>query len=90
MKSILEELYLGHLYPLEQIVPQDPEIHSVNEKKSSLMKILETRLPAEDYKALEEILDFQCDGAQCRVADISSHCATSFESGLFHLTRNMQ
>ena len=42
MKSFLEELYLGRLYPLEQIVPQDPEFHSANEKKSGLMEILET------------------------------------------------
>ena len=61
MKSILEELYLGHLYPLEQIVSQDPEFHSVNEKKSGLMKILETRLPAEDYQTVEELLDVDCN-----------------------------
>ena len=61
MKSILEELYLGHLYPLEQIVPQDPEFHSVNQKKSGLMEILETRLPAEDYQAVEELLDVDCN-----------------------------
>ena len=61
MKSILEELYLGHLYPLEQIVPQDPEFHSVNQKKSGLMEILETRLPAEDYQAVEELLDLDCN-----------------------------
>jgi hypothetical protein len=60
MKPILEELYLGHLYPLEQIVPQNPEFHSVNQKKSGLMKILETKLSAEDYKALEELLDLDC------------------------------
>ena len=61
MKPILEELYLGHLYPLEQIVPQDPEFHTVNEKRSSLMEILETRLPAEDYQTVEELLDVDCN-----------------------------
>ena len=61
MKPILEELYLGRLYPLEQIVPQDPEFHTVNEKRSSLMEILETRLPAEDYQTVEELLDVDCN-----------------------------
>ena len=61
MKSILEELYLGHLYPLEQIVPQDPEFHSANEKKSGLIKILETRLSAEDFQTVEELLDVDCN-----------------------------
>ena len=61
MKSILEELYLGRLYPLEQIVPQDPEFHSANEKKSGLIKILETRLPAEDFQTVEELLDVDCN-----------------------------
>jgi hypothetical protein len=60
MKSILEELYLGRLYPLEQIVPQDPEFHSVNQKKSDLVKILETKLSAEDEQALEDLLDLDC------------------------------
>ncbi|HBE76793.1 MAG TPA: hypothetical protein DDW65_03295 [Firmicutes bacterium] len=61
MKSILEELYLGRLYPLEQIVPQDPEFHSVNQKKSDLVKILETKLSAEDDQTLEELLDVDCN-----------------------------
>jgi hypothetical protein len=61
MKPILEQLYLGHLYPLEQIIPQDPEFHSVNEKKSGLMEILETKLPAEDYQTVEELLDLDCN-----------------------------
>jgi hypothetical protein len=60
MKPILEELYLGRLYPLEQIVPQDPEFHSVNQKKSDLVKILETKLSAEDDQTLEDLLDVDC------------------------------
>jgi hypothetical protein len=63
MKPFLEELYYGHLYPLEQIVPQDPEFHSVNEKKSGLMEMLEEKLPAEDVQALEELLDLGCDSS---------------------------
>ena len=46
---------------MEQIVPQDPEFHSVNQKKSSLMEILETRLPAEDYQTVKELLDVDCN-----------------------------
>ncbi|HBE77820.1 MAG TPA: hypothetical protein DDW65_08540 [Firmicutes bacterium] len=61
MKSFLEQLYLGHLYPLEQIIPQDPEFHSVNEKKSDLVKILETKLSAEDNQTVEELLDVDCN-----------------------------
>ncbi|HBF39826.1 MAG TPA: hypothetical protein DDW50_21255 [Firmicutes bacterium] len=63
MKPILEDLYLGRLYPLEQIVPQNPEYHSVNQKKSDLMEILETKLSAEDYQTLEEILELDCDAS---------------------------
>ncbi|HBE77813.1 MAG TPA: hypothetical protein DDW65_08505 [Firmicutes bacterium] len=74
MKPILEELYLGRLYPLEQIVPQDPEFHSVNQKKSDLVKILETKLSAEDDQALEELLDLDCQASVMEAY-------TSFEYG---------
>ncbi|HBF37037.1 MAG TPA: hypothetical protein DDW50_06920 [Firmicutes bacterium] len=63
MKPILEDLYLGRLYPLEQIVPQNPEYHSVNQKKSDLMKILEIKLSAEDNQTLEEILELDCEAS---------------------------
>jgi hypothetical protein len=63
MKPILEDLYLGRLYPLEQIVPQNPEYHSVNQKKFDLMKILETKLAAEDNQTLEEILELDCEAS---------------------------
>ena len=57
----LEELYYGHLYPFERIVPQDPGYRPLNQKISSIKQTLQEKLPAEDYQALEELLDLYCD-----------------------------
>ncbi len=32
MKSSLEELFYGHIFPFERIVPQDPEYRPLNQK----------------------------------------------------------
>ena len=63
MKSILEELFYGQIFPFERIVPQDPEYRPINQKKSDIKQRLQKRLPAEDYKALEGLLDLDCDSS---------------------------
>jgi hypothetical protein len=63
MKSILEELYYGRIHPFERIVPQDPEYHSLNRKISGIRQTWREKLPAEDYRALEEFLDLYCDSS---------------------------
>jgi Family of unknown function (DUF6809) len=61
MKPILEELFYGHIYPFERIVPQDPEYRPLNQKISGIREMLQTKLPAEDYQALVKLLDLYCD-----------------------------
>ena len=63
MNPILEELYYGRLYPFERIIPRAPGYHPVNQKISDLQEALEEKLPAEDYQALEELLDLGCDSS---------------------------
>ena len=63
MKSILEELFYGQIFPFERIVPRDPEYRPLNRKKSDIKQTLQARLPAEDYKALEGLLDLDCDSS---------------------------
>jgi Family of unknown function (DUF6809) len=61
MNPILEELFYGHIRPFERIVPQDPGYRPLNRKISDIKQTLQTKLPAEDYQALEELLDLYCD-----------------------------
>ncbi len=63
MKPILEELFYGHIYPFERIVPQDPRYRPLGQKISALQETLEKKLPAEDYQALEDLLDLSCDSS---------------------------
>jgi hypothetical protein len=73
MKSILEELYYGHIHPFEQIVHQDPD-YPLNRKIYDLKLALQEKLPAEDIQALEDLVDLCCDsGVQ--------ESAASFEYG---------
>ncbi len=50
MKPILEELFYGHIFPFERIVPQDPDYRPLNQKKSDIKQTLQARLPAEIIK----------------------------------------
>jgi hypothetical protein len=61
MTPILEQLYYGHLRPFERIIPQDPEYRPLNRKISDIKQTLQTKLPPEDYQALETLLELHCD-----------------------------
>ena len=61
MKPFLEELYYGHIRPFERIVPQDPEYRPLNRKISDIKETLQTKLSAEDYQALKELLELYCN-----------------------------
>ena len=63
MKSILEELFYGQIFPFERIVPQDPGYRPLNQKISDIKKTLQERIAAEDYQALEGLLNLGCDSS---------------------------
>ncbi|HMM20671.1 MAG TPA: hypothetical protein PKA10_08010 [Selenomonadales bacterium] len=60
MRPILEELYSGNIYPFEQILPQDPEYRPLNRKISDARQIWKEKLSEDDYRQLEELLNWQC------------------------------
>ena len=68
MKPILEELFYGHIYPFERIVPQDPGYRPLNRKISDIKQMLQEKLPAEDYQALEELLELYCNSGVLEAA----------------------
>lgn len=55
MKTILEQLYKGELFPNEQIVPSDPDYraltHEIGAERESLKKLL----GSEDAERLEKL-----------------------------------
>jgi hypothetical protein len=63
MRSILEELYYGQIYPFERIVPQDPEYRPLNQKISKIKETWQEKLAADDYESLEELLKLCCDSS---------------------------
>lgn len=54
MKSILQGLYEGEIFPDELIVPKDPEYRSVNKKIGEQKAYFKQKLSEEDSRKLEE------------------------------------
>ncbi|AZK47287.1 DUF6809 family protein [Paenibacillus lentus] len=59
MKSFLEDLYYGKLYPNEQIVSDDPKYRALNRQISEMMRMWRQKLSEEDFRQLEAMLDLQ-------------------------------
>jgi len=54
MKSILQGLYAGEVYPDELIMPKDPEYWPMNKKIGEQRAYFKQKLSEEDYRKLEE------------------------------------
>ena len=63
MKSILEELYDGNIYPDELIISKDPEYHPINQKISDTLEMWKKKLSEDDYKQLEAFMDLRCESS---------------------------
>lgn len=74
MKTILEELYDGRIFPAERILSKDPEYHRVNREISDLREFLSKKLSEEDLKFLETFQDLNDQSAVLEAA-------ASFEYG---------
>jgi hypothetical protein len=78
MRTILEELYDGRIFPVELIVPQDPEYRRLNQKISGIKETWRHQLSADDYGSLEKILELQC---QSSVLEASASFGYGFKLG---------
>ena len=61
MKTILEELYDGNVYPDELIVPKDPGYPPLREKMSTALEMWKQKLSEEDYGQFESLLDLRSE-----------------------------
>ncbi|GBF32095.1 hypothetical protein DCCM_0286 [Desulfocucumis palustris] len=59
MKSILEELYEGNIYPNELIISKDPEYRPLNKKISGMLAMWKKKLSEDEYNQLEKLLDLR-------------------------------
>ena len=61
MKTILEELYDGNIYPDELIISKDPEYRPLNKKISDLLEMWGKKLSEDDYKQFEAFMDLRSE-----------------------------
>lgn len=59
MKSILQELYDGSIYPDELIISKDPEYWSLNKKISVRMDMWKNKLSKDEFTELEALMDLR-------------------------------
>ncbi len=60
MKSLLDKLYNGEIYPMEQTT-HDPAYWEINRQLSDKRQALEDRLSEEERRLLMEVEDLHCD-----------------------------
>jgi hypothetical protein len=60
MKTILEELYDGQIFPDELIVPKNPAYRQLNKEISALKETWQKKLSETDYQSLESLLQLYC------------------------------
>lgn len=70
MKSILEELYNGSVYPAEQVCPTDPEYRIVNREIGEIKQYLKSKLSEEDKQKFEELENLYCQSTSMESTDI--------------------
>ena len=61
MKSILEDLYDGNIYPAELIISKNPEYQPLSQKVSDVMDIWRKKLSEDDYNQHESLLDLRSE-----------------------------
>ncbi len=59
MKSILQELFDGSIYPDERIISRDPEYWPLNKKISSMTDIWRNKFPKDEFTELEALMDLR-------------------------------
>lgn len=70
MKSILEELHDGRIFPAELILPKDPQYRPLSQKISDAMKTWREKLSETDYQRLEALMNLhsQSDAMEATAA----------------------
>lgn len=59
MKSILQEMFEGSIYPDELIISKDPEYWTLNKKISGMMDMWKNKLSKDDFAELELLMDLR-------------------------------
>ncbi|MGG1613981.1 DUF6809 family protein [Paenibacillus phoenicis] len=73
MPSLLEELYAGHMVPVEMIVSRDPRYRPVCRQISDLTEYWRKKLGEEDFCELENLLDLYAKANTMHAAAVFSH-----------------
>lgn len=60
MRTILEELYNGNIYPDELIVSKDPEYRPLIKEISDTLEMWKKKLSKDDFEKFEALLDLRC------------------------------
>lgn len=65
MKTILQELFDGSIYPDELIISRDPEYWPLNKKISGMMDMWRNKLSKDDFTEFETLMDLRSQVDSC-------------------------
>lgn len=74
MKTILEELFNGKIFPDELIVSKNPKYYPLNEEIAGTLEAWKSRLSEDNYQELQRLVDLQ-------IQSDSLHAEASFMYG---------
>lgn len=69
MKSILEELYGGNIYPDALIISKDPEYRTVIKKISDMLAVWKKKLSEDDYNQFRSLLDLHSEASSMEASE---------------------
>ena len=69
MKTILEELYDGNIYPDELIISKNPEYKLLNKRISEMLSMWKKKLSEDDYNQLEKLLDVCSQSSSLEISE---------------------
>lgn len=69
VKSILEELYNGSVYPAERICPTDPEYRPVNNEIGEIKKYFKNKMSEKDLKLFEKLENLYCQSSSIELTE---------------------
>lgn len=69
MKSILEELYDGNIYPDELIISKDPVYRPLNKRIYDMLTMWKKKLSEDDYNQLENLLDLRSQSSSMEASE---------------------
>lgn len=78
MPNLIELLYNGSLFPIEDILPKDPQYRSLGRQITESLTTWKNKLSQEEFEELESLLELY---SKTRAMEMSASFVCGFKTG---------